>query len=59
MVPEDPLVRTTAFWLSLFCLSSLEPTPLVAQLHLICLFPSHLPIVQNETRQNSALIVPR
>lgn len=44
MLPEDPFVSTTAFWFSLICLlSSLEVAPLVAQLHLICLFPSHLP----------------
>lgn len=44
MLPEDPFVSTTAFSFSLICLlSSLEVAPLVAQLHLICLFPSHLP----------------
>ena len=60
MLPEDPLVSTTAFWLSLFCLSSLDSTPLVAQLHLICLFPSHLPTVQNGAKhQNYALTLPR
>jgi len=44
VIPEDPFVSTTAFWFSLL-FSSLElvPAPLVAQLHRICLFPSHLP----------------
>lgn len=53
--PEEPFVNSTTLLASELCLSSLEPAPFVAQLHRICLLPSHLPFFKKK-KEGSTLM---
>ena len=46
--PDVPLVSSTTLFESTLCFSSLLVAPFAAQLHRICLLPSHFPVISNQ-----------